>query len=256
MFKINLNNVAQKRTFIEKVLRKFYLPEPKFFKISIFSPWERYERRIKKNHPIRWFFWETIPDWWDRFVTHPIRIIKDFFRYRYKEKYHLVDTGLKPGYYDIDDRILHACFNLFVDYIEIELAALNRSVVADLETRKTGTSITSFYENLRWFRKQNLREPEQGLALLDREINRKPHHGSRCELFMEKKFLYLWWKEYRPRRIDAYTDPLIWGLNLNDQNYDIHKRRYEIVDNLEKFYSEEDGEMLKRLMDIRPTLWV
>lgn len=34
-----------------------------------------------------------------------------------RHQYHLVRTGLPPGYYDQDERILHACMTLLVDYV-------------------------------------------------------------------------------------------------------------------------------------------
>jgi hypothetical protein len=181
-------------------------------------------------------------------VVEPYRSVEDFIRYRTKHRYHLVDTGLKPGYYDTDTRMLHSCFNLFVDYVEIELAAMNLSREADDGTSKT------FYETWFQFKRKRIRDASQGIALLDREIQQNNYPGSRNQLFVEKKFLYTWWKVYRPLRSDPYTDQLIWDVNPKTGEA-IFKDRYALVDNLADFYEAEDTEMLVRLMNVRSSLW-
>lgn len=47
----------------------------------------------------------------------------DWIRYRTTEKYNCVNMSktLKPGYYDIDTRILHANFTLLCSYVEKEM---------------------------------------------------------------------------------------------------------------------------------------
>lgn len=50
------------------------------------------------------------------------RDLRSWFRYRLipRHRYHIIRTGLRPGYYDIDYRILHGMFSLLVDYVEKE----------------------------------------------------------------------------------------------------------------------------------------
>lgn len=50
--------------------------------------------------------------------------IKWWVIYRTTERYHIVKTGLKPDYYETDKRMLHACFNLLKEFVEVELAHL------------------------------------------------------------------------------------------------------------------------------------
>jgi len=42
-------------------------------------------------------------------------------KYRFVNKHHIVDTGLKPGYHDVDELIFHACFQLLGRFVEDEL---------------------------------------------------------------------------------------------------------------------------------------
>lgn len=37
-----------------------------------------------------------------------------------RHRYHVIRTGLKPGYYDTDTQILHGCMNLLVEFVERE----------------------------------------------------------------------------------------------------------------------------------------
>lgn len=43
-----------------------------------------------------------------------------WLQYRFGYKFHQVDLKIKPGYCDVDYRMLHACFSLLEDYVELE----------------------------------------------------------------------------------------------------------------------------------------
>ena len=72
------------------------------------------ERKLRVNiyYPVKRFFSD----------------IKHWFLYRFhpKHRYHLVDTGLAPGYYDKDYLMLCACFNLLKHYVEDELGGVEK----------------------------------------------------------------------------------------------------------------------------------
>ena len=74
------------------------------------SDWSNAKRKIRVNiyYPTKRFFND----------------IKYWFIYRFhpKHRYHVVDTGLAPGYYDKDYLILHSVFNILKEYVEVELA--------------------------------------------------------------------------------------------------------------------------------------
>jgi hypothetical protein len=68
--------------------------------------------------------WYTSAWYWLRRLD-PIWWIK----HRTIDRYHVVGTGLPPGYYDKDTQMLHACFSLLVDFVEVEcggVASLKR----------------------------------------------------------------------------------------------------------------------------------
>jgi len=59
--------------------------------------------------------------WWFKHrLCQPTKLFKDikwWFKHRIVEKYHI---DLKPGYYDIDTRILYANFGLLKEFVENE----------------------------------------------------------------------------------------------------------------------------------------
>jgi hypothetical protein len=134
-------------------------------------------------------------------------------------------STIGPEYRDLDDIMLHSCFELLCKYVEIELASLN----------KCGKNMRFLFYTLGcWF---STRSREDGLEYLkgqqkmvyaDIETLDKSLVGTpRPEALYAKKVeeIYLWWKDHR---VDLPVD--------------------EIDD-------DEDTEQLKKLMDLRMGLW-
>ncbi len=81
--------------------------------------WKDIRERQQTEYPMWYFFHKTVPSWY----RHKCRQLKDFrnwFRYRLlpSRRYHVVKTGLPPGWYDTDTRIFHVCFQLFQFFME------------------------------------------------------------------------------------------------------------------------------------------
>jgi hypothetical protein len=172
--------------------------------------------------------------------------IVDWIRYRTtRRNYHIVNTGLAPGYHDCDERMIHAIFNLLVDFVEIEKAWMN-----------TWTD-NAAYSKLSWFDRnfRRFRSPEDGIAYLNWEINQcnlKDQSDSAKEILD----LYTWWKEVRPNRPDPYIEfdydfSKSFGLTTLKENRSILTK----INEIENYYHQEDEDMLIRLMKIRRCLW-
>jgi hypothetical protein len=73
------------------------------------------------------FYWEESPKvWWRKIrLTLPpfIKNIERWIAYRTYDKYHIVKTGLKPGYRDITWRLPCAMFTLIEEFVEYESAS-------------------------------------------------------------------------------------------------------------------------------------
>lgn len=170
---------------------------------------------------------------WHKIKAVP-RNIERSIAFRTYDKYHVVDTGLQPGYYDKDHLMLHACFNLLKDFVEIEEA--NRELYGNKEEL---AKVPWWCSSKRYLRKHGHR---LGLVSLSCWDNSKPEDVPNGGWSMkvirrqQKKYkrirdLYLWWMKDRPIRPEAYE--------------------YKQMD----LYNKEDEKKLIELMKIRLTLW-
>jgi len=175
--------------------------------------------------------------------------------YRTTRRYHVVDTKLKPRYYDKDTIILHSMFSILVDFVEIEKAWLNTWYNENK------------YKKLPWFKRKfgGFRSPEDGLAYLTWEIEQsnKVEFLSQAEAAKEIFELYDWWKNIRPNR----KDPL--ELACYDEHFDNNKdwplsgkkltdEQTKCLDDVNKYQEDqynEDSEMLMRIIKTRNCMW-
>ena len=203
--------------------------------------WSTWETEAKVAEPIKYWLLETLPDWfmWNigYAVTRTYRDAKFAVKCRTAKRYHVVNCGLKPGYYDDDTRMLHACFSILVDYVEHELPLMNGWFKETLRRRFT-----------HWPR----RSREEGIKHLEWEkaLNDSPRQSNAA---VEKMELYLWWKDVRPLRPnpdDEYC--LLYESGVDDGLLRAAALR---SGEIEAAQYEEDDRMLQRLVAIRSSLW-
>lgn len=140
------------------------------------------------------------------------------FRYRFvkKHQYHVIHTGLQPGYYDIDTIMLHGMMTLLCRYVEDEMGG----VKAIIEFNK---------------------ELENGESFMQIALDRQRSYQQ------EAVDIYLWWKG---RWADAKREI------KNKSNHMYMKgKSYDEIFKLEEELDIEEQQMLKRLVEIRQTLW-
>ena len=258
-----------------KVEKPEYLP---------LDEWDDWENRLKASRPWAYFITEGI---WDKIsdITYPIRNgyrnSKDYIRHRLFDRYHIVDTGLKPGYYDTSDRILHSCFNLLKDYVEIELSW--KTMVFDESAKKKYA--LPFFSN-GFFRIKNYRNRAAGMDHLqwekglinDESMGYNPSdsaYGTSTDQAIraiEIEELYLWWTEIRQCRKESYEESgyddfcnrmrsngkhLLWTKNsllTEEEKIELDVTLKKSQD-IEIRNSKEDEDMLIRLIKIREGLW-
>lgn len=258
--------------FIEDLKSKLTYEKPVALQ---WHEWDEWEEKMRKERPLAFWLNDTVPDFFDdiwRSITKPFNDLRYWIRCRVFDKYHVINTGLEPGYADCDTRLLHGMFNLLVDFVEVEKAWM--CVVFDNDARKKYKyppfSVGSF-------RIRSFRCPEAGLAHLDWEYslgNPNLDEYERCEsqsaTAAEILYLYKWWKEVRPNRPD-YHDASGWsnwceyrdkkGYRMFDDSQYSEEEKAEqrrILDlshKLETDQFNEDSEMLTRLIKIRGSLW-
>jgi hypothetical protein len=192
-----------------------------------------YEEAMRKKYPVRYFLFQYVPLQWKyfhyRFIRGPIKWI----RYRTTNRSHVLKIQtLEPGWWDRDQRMLHAMFQILVDFIELELPQM------------------MFSEKKKYNIKYGVRNREAGLAYLDWEIA-ETATPQQDDAFVKKE-LYLWWKDYRLKRDDPWSEPNIWDIS---DKMKVKDQEGSQAGALEHIYYEEDQRMLKKLIEIRSSLW-
>lgn len=169
----------------------------------------------------------------------------DTIKYKIFRKYHIVDTGLEPGYADVDLRMLHANFNLLKNFVEEECASMWH-ICNEEPLPWWKTYFTSY------------RSPENGIKWLSEKTNPQDE---------EILKLYKWWVEERPNRVDPFTLywetqknlPLITETVENESRTrrlsKEEKKAIKAFAKAEEDFLKEDQNMLIRLMKVRICLW-
>lgn len=188
--------------------------------------WEKRDQELRKKYPVRYFLFNTVPDGIDMFfhrtVVRPLHDLKWAILHRLHPKHQynvLKPRSLKPGYYDSDTRILHACMDELSEFVEwnerndwIDWAGDDKHKIAWIEMK-------AIYK---WWNKDRAKMEEKAdLAI------RKWH--------------------------DAYTEE-----GGFDRTKNLSKRANRLSDEhqrLEDLIVATDEDMLIRLMKIRRFLW-
>jgi len=255
---------------IKKIRARLDLNEPRALG---WDEWKEWHEKTKTSRPFAYFIMETVPNKAEdlvRFFTKPINDLRYAIRVRLFDRYHVINTGLKPGYADADTRMLHGMFNLLVDFVEVELAWMH--VVFDEDERKKRKHP---WWSLGWTRFKSFRDPEAGLIHLrwemkldDKSLPAHDRSPQQAERAREIWIIYHWWKYIRPRRPDPH-DASGWTEYCNsksitelfsddDKTLDDKKISAEIIErsvDIEQAYELEDEEMLIRLVKLRKSLW-
>lgn len=237
--------------------------------------WVDFEFRFKKEAPIRYFLTQKLPFVsWKR-VSWKYAEVTRWIRYRLV-RYHVVHTGLKPGYYEIDTKMLHANFQLLVDFVEVEKAWMQQSSNErnDNACFRRVRRYIPFYQA---WRDLTFRSRELGLMHLDWEItlddpmlDEFDRSESQARVAREVLDLYLWWKDIRPAREelplpeDMFDNLKEYGIlyTMSDRFKRDHPAAYQARRDWsdattiqEANWDREDEENLIRLIKIRKSLW-
>lgn len=251
---------------IREKLRKFFdLQKPE---AATMDGWDQWHETTKKARPFAYFVAETIPAKTGRivyrFLTDPINSFRYGLRVRIFDRYHVIKTGLKPGYHDCDERLLHGAFNLLVDYVELELP----STVMKFDPKDEKKGKKHPWWSKGWLRFKAYRDPKMGLRHLRWEMGLGSQSTHQAHKAREVWHLYHWWKFVRPLRPDPY-DASGWSefcKNKSMKNifrdtprtkeeFEKEREILQLSDDIQNHYDEEDENMLIRLIKIRGNLW-
>jgi len=246
-------------------------------------------KKIAKTKKIRYWLTEEGLDSLQNFVRWPLDLFNNVRYYvdnRWVVETHALTSNLKRGqWHDLDTRLLHACFDELVNFVEVE-QAWHAIACSDEERKKYKTP---------WYRKIFClgfwRCPEAGLAHLewaaglkndedwidktDPGFGQPTHQALAAQQTMR---LYKWWKEERPQRPDPMDasgwsdyceerrqavraengddDDFLWiGCDKDELDRERSSKILEICRKMEQEREDEDTEMLICLIKIRKSLW-
>lgn len=177
-----------------------------------------------KNLAVRIF--DKIDMFFYRLCKMP-RNILSWIRLRTTNRQHVLNLGLKPGWYDIDMKLIHANFELLKQYVEIEKPFEMIDWNSDGGHKHAAREIRELYTwwlYIRPYREE--KEPCFQHKGLDMDFVKSP--GSK-------------------------TTQIVW-LGTKEEQED-WTRALEQQSELELKWMEEDTANLKRLIDIRKYLW-
>lgn len=193
---------------------------------ATFEEWDEWQSSAKAKHPVRYFLSWTLPitasRLWRQWIHDPWYWLKCRVWYRHNV---LVIHSLPPTWTDRDERLLHAAFQILVDFIEQEECSewshvhrTREQLIADYDTTYEGC------------------DPEHAADI-------RKHAEERADDWLAIKALYDWWTVERPARKEpeatgGYTRE--WGDRYRE---------------FEESCDAEDDEMLIKLIKLRGYLW-
>lgn len=189
--------------------------------------------------------WYTVKNWINQYRVRTLRI-----------------QTLDATYHDADSVLMHAVFQVLVDYVEVDCAWKN--VVFDRE-------LLTWDIRLKHALGLEFRSRHHGVAHLRWEQELRDENGNvmpQADKAKKVYDLYWWWKNARKFRIDPWSlvtaklDPK-WpkwfsGTPLSDDDFKAHElylKQCDDAQRLEEQYYREDGDKMKELIDLRENLW-
>lgn len=210
---------------------KWKYPKHRFSKIPVpaslqWSDWKKWRKDMKSKYPIRYFFQETLPQYFHGKVYN---IRHGYYwpfihRFHPKYRYHIIKTDLKPGYYDPDTRIAHAIFSVFSEFMKynIENKVVNwegDDLHANFWTE--ANEIYDWLKNVRQFREEKF-EKEHPFPKIPENIDIFEIHDKKHR---DKPFA---------KEVEKYSQ-----LETEEKNK----------------WEQDDEEMMIRIIQIRKFLW-
>lgn len=229
--------------------------------------WRLFKEEFKQKAPIRYWITHNF-----RYkITLPIiwkyKDISYWIKYRTYDKYHVLETGLKPDYYSVEMQMLHVNFNLLKDFVEIE-QGWNTYCWSD-EYKAVWYRKFIPYALLKKSRKAKygVRHFEWASTLDDPTLPIHEQSPQQAADAREILSLYKWWVEDRPNRkeveVRSYGNQGIDDLlACFDDDFDRESEDYKNhIEDMEKRsvqsteWNKEDTDMLIRLIKVRNALW-
>jgi hypothetical protein len=237
---------------IKNWYKNWKLPEDDYSDLDAFLS---HDSRMKKEYPVRYFLQDTLPYFFKRQISGRWSNVIDWVVQRTICRAHVVKIkSLKPGNPDEDTILLHAAFQVLVNFVEVRMSQTNWTWWEENKPRFMPKFI---WKRVSWYS----RNPEAGINHLQAYLDDEDIQGLSREYHQNQLDLYLWWTDRRVQRIEEWGHPRLWGENPDPDEMmqsnvpGTNVPACDAAHALEKLYAEEDQEMLERLVKLRPSLW-
>lgn len=233
-----------------------------------FKGWRLFKKEFKERAPIRYWLKNDFRYNYIMPIVWKCKAISDWIRYRTYDRYHVVDTGLPPSYYDAERRLFHANFNILKDFVEVELAWRTYIWSEEVDNASLWKRKIPFYRFFKPFRSREygLKHLDWASSLDDPSLPPNERCDHQAISSREIRELYLWWVDVYPNRkleeSPGYSDQGLGIMSSIDDDFDGDAPDYKLDEEirernrkLEEQWEEEDTEMLVRLVKVRGHLW-
>ena len=231
--------------------------------------WRLFNEEFKKNAPIRYYFNYKFRRDFIYPINRKYHAVRDWILYRTTHRYHFLNTGLKPGYYEIETKMLHVNFNMLKDFVEVEQAQIGYWSSDEYKIKASWCEkYIPFYYKVFPFRRPDLGVKHFEWASTLDDPNLPLYERSEIQAIQAREILvlYKWWTEIRPYRKEIECVPYddqglgIFGcldddFNKEAEDYKAHIESMDKANKQDEDWKNEDEEMLIRLIKIRNALW-
>ena len=235
--------------------------------------WDEWETLAKSNHPFRyWLAEELLDDIEDMLVYIPNKLtsLRCHIRNRFVDHTNRLSASkdhIKPGEWcDVGYRFLPCLFNELKDYVEVEVASVHVMWMTDEDNPQKYPP----YKGSSWFNWSGWRCPQAGIDYLE-WASALTHEANLTRQAIDAKEileLYYWWVNDYPNRpdpdeasgIDGFYDTRErqgkkWSSPLSTDEKEMWNKFNAIREDMIKQHTQEDTDMMIRLIKVREALW-
>ena len=233
---------------------------------SLTAPgWNAFNKEFKEKAPVRYWFKNNFRR---KFIL-PIKWKADkmywWVRYRTINRFHVVKTGLPPGYKEVETTMLHVNFTLLKDFVEIELAS--QAYWGDDIVRTWAEKYIPLYNVFYPFRRPDLgiKQLEWAAKLDDPSVPVNEQSPAQAVHAREVYALYKRWTETRPNRVTveilypkvdrSEDDFMFTNVDRTTEEYKTYMHSVDMEQKQQEKWEKEDTKMLVRLMKARTGMW-
>lgn len=229
--------------------------------------WNLFRREFKEKAPIRYWLYHTSYRQYILPIKWKYEAIKEWIYCRVLTRYHVLKTGLPPGYAEIDTIMLNANFNMLKEFVEVNLA--RRYFWNSDSIKKSWCQMhLPFYDTVFEFRNPDygLKHLEWEMTLDDPKLPTYEQSPTQAKNAREIFILYNWWVKDRPARepivprrpkVEDEDEGLtsLSDMDDNSKEYKIYVADIKASYKQEDKWDKQDDTMLVRLMKVRRALW-